>query len=243
MYNEEVLIVLITMVAGLLSASMSVFMTLLIKRKNRAYNERSVLAIKEFDEANSANLRIAERYSRLLDQEANQQGKIKLLMKQMQEYLQNSKEQAQKYDNKIEEFIKNHHQQALFQSKIQFWFSLIVSVVGFVFIIIMILITKEANWYEYIVRVVPGAVMEAVSVLFFSQSKATRERASDFLNRLRQDRQLEKAIKIAETIEDKTLQSTLKAEIALHLCGINDINIFQVDKENYKKEVTLQNND
>ncbi len=239
MNNEDMIILIITLITGILTVlATGALMPQMIKRITRPYSERSVRAIREIDETNSANLRIMERYRRLLAEESAQQVKVKVLTQQIQEYLQSTKENAKKYDNKIEEFIKNHHEQALLQSKIQFWFSLIISVIGFAFIIVMILVTKEAHWYEYIVRVVPGAVMETVSVLFFSQSKATRERASDFLNRLREDRQYEKAIKIAETIEDKDLQATLKAEIALHLCGIADINIFQQDKvgKNENKE-------
>lgn len=232
MNNEEIIMLVVTIITGLIAVLASMIMPQMIKRITRPYNERSVRAIREIDETNSANLRIMERYSRLLAEEGAQQIKVKALTQQLQEYLQSTKENAKKYDNKIEEFIKNHHEQALLQSKIQFWFSLGISVVGFAFIIVMILITKEARWYEYIVRIVPGTVMETVSVLFFSQSKATRERASDFLNRLREDRQYEKAIKIAETIDDKDLQSTLKAEIALHLCGIDNINIFQHNKPN-----------
>lgn len=129
------------------------------------------------------------------------------------------------FDKDIEKLIKNHHEQAIFQSKIQFWFSLGASIVGFIFIIIIILNSKELRWYEYIVKMLPGIVIEAVSILFFSQSKETRERASDFLNRLREDRQYEKSIKIADTIDDSVLKATLKAEIALHLCGIDNTNI------------------
>lgn len=132
-----------------------------------------------------------------------------------------------KNDEKLEQLIYNHHTQALSQSKIQFWFSLIAAVGGFIFIIVMVYNASASVWYDYVFRVLPGVIIEAVSVLFFSQSRETRERSSDFLNRLREDRQYEKGIAIAESISDEKLKSTLKAEIALRLCGINDINIFE----------------
>lgn len=135
-------------------------------------------------------------------------------------------------DVKLNGLIYEHHSQALSQSKIQFWFSLIAAIVGFIFIILMVCFTATDMWYEYIVRILPGAIIEAVSILFFSQSREARERSSDFLNRLREDKQYEKGIAIAESISDEQLKSKLKAEIALRLCGINDINIFEDEKNN-----------
>lgn len=133
-------------------------------------------------------------------------------------------------EKKLDELIHNHHSQALSQSKIQFWFSLIAAVIGFIFIIVTVCLASTNIWYEYVVSVLPGAIIEGVSILFFSQSRETRERSSDFLNRLREDRQYEKGIAIAESISDEQLKSILKAEIALRLCGINDINIFEKEK-------------
>lgn len=140
-------------------------------------------------------------------------------------------------DQKLDELIHNHHSQALSQSKIQFWFSLIAAVIGFFFIIIMVCLASTNQWYEYLVRILPGAIIEAVSVLFFSQSRETRERSSDFLNRLREDKQYEKGIAFAESISDEKLKSTLKAEIAMRLCGITDINLFENQKEQTKNVV------
>jgi len=139
---------------------------------------------------------------------------------------------SKKFDDRIEGLIQNHHEQAITQSVIQFWFSLIASVVGFVFIIVIVAVSEELQWYEYIVKTLPGVIIEAVSVLFFSQSKETRERASDFLNRLREDRQYAKSINLVETISDEKLRSLIKAEIALHLCGIKDINVITKDLDN-----------
>lgn len=126
------------------------------------------------------------------------------------------------FDAKIEELIKNHHEQAIQQSVIQFWFSLIASLVGFIFIIAIIILSDNIQWYEYIVKLIPGIIIEAVSALFFSQAKATRERASDFLNKLREDHQYAKSIDIIDSIEDEKIKSLVKAEIALKLCKINN---------------------
>ncbi|MCL2702374.1 MAG: hypothetical protein FWE91_02035 [Defluviitaleaceae bacterium] len=133
-------------------------------------------------------------------------------------------------DNDIESLIRNHHEQALNQASIQFWFSLIASVVGFVFIITMILVSAGSVWYEYLLGILPGIVIEAVSILFFKQSSETRERASDFLNRLRSDDQINKSIIIADSINDEALKSSIKAQIALHICGISELHGFDKNK-------------
>ena len=127
----------------------------------------------------------------------------------------------QKFDEAIDELIKNHHRQALLQATVQFWISIFAAFFGFVFIVIVILLSTDSAWYEGLINAIPGIVIEAISVLFFTQSKETRQQSSDFLNRLRQDRQYEKSIAIANEIQDEQLKSKLKAEIALHLCGIS----------------------
>lgn len=148
------------------------------------------------------------------------------------------KEDLQQFDSNIERLITNYHEQALFQSKVQFWFSIIASVIGLLFIIVIITVcvSQQSAWYEYFARTFPGIIIEVISALFFSQSKETRERASDFLNRLREDRSYEKGIDIAESISDEKLKSALKSEIALRLCGIKGAETFQ--QEQNKKDIS-----
>ena len=125
------------------------------------------------------------------------------------------------YDETIEALITNHHEQALREASTQFWFSLIAACVGFVFIAITFFVSKDAEWVSKLVTAIPGVIIEAVSALFFSQSKETRERSSDFLNRLREDRKFEKGVEIANTIQDDALKSRMLATIALSLCSIS----------------------
>lgn len=132
----------------------------------------------------------------------------------------NTSEQK-KFDDAIDELIKNHHRQALLQATVQFWISIVAAFFGFIFIVIVILIRQNSVWYECLINAIPGIIIEAISVLFFTQSKETRQQSSDFLNRLRQDRLYEKSIAIANEIQDEQLKAKLKAEIALHLCGID----------------------
>lgn len=127
-------------------------------------------------------------------------------------------------DKAIEELIRSHYEQALSQASVQFWSSLIASIIGFLFIILMILFANNEHWYEYILNVLPGSIIEAVSYLFFKQSSEIRNRASDFLNRLRNDEQISRSIVIADSINNEELKSLIKAKIALHICGINESN-------------------
>lgn len=133
----------------------------------------------------------------------------------------NTLDDSKNFDAIVEQLIQGHHKQALQQASIQFWFSLAAAVAGFGIIIATLFFNQTATWYESLIKTLPGIIIEAVSALFFTQSKETRQQSSDFLNRLRQDRQYEKSIDIADTIPDEQLKAKLKAEIALHLCGIN----------------------
>jgi hypothetical protein len=99
----------------------------------------------------------------------------------------------------------------------------------------MIMMTRGSYWYEYILKILPGAIIETVSILFFKQSSETRERASDFLNRLRSDDQVSKSIIIADSINDEVLKSSIKAKIALHICGINEKHNLDLDISNTNK--------
>jgi len=113
----------------------------------------------------------------------------------------------------------NYHQQAIRQSDVQFWFSLLAAIAGFATIIFMMFKTaSDAKWYEYAMRVIPGAVIEAVSVLFFTQTKETRIRSNDYFDRLRCDRQIEQSIEVAKQIEDIKVKVDTLAKIALQLC-------------------------
>ena len=125
------------------------------------------------------------------------------------------------FDETIEALITNHHEQALREASTQFWFSLIAACVGFVFIAVTFFSSKDAEWVSKLVTTIPGVIIEAVSALFFSQSKETRERSSDFLNRLREDRKFEKGIEIANAIQDEPMKAKMLASIALSLCGIS----------------------
>lgn len=125
-------------------------------------------------------------------------------------------------ENYLQRLLESYHNQALQQASIQFWFSIIASVLGFVFIFIIIFFEENKTWYEYILKSLPGAIVEVISVLFINQARETRERATNLFKELNYDNKIEKSVDIADTIDNSDVKSDVKAKIALHIIGMND---------------------
>jgi len=125
-------------------------------------------------------------------------------------------------NDSLYKFLESYHQQALLHSNLQFYFSLGAAVVGFGFIIIMFCTSLDKVWYVSITRILPGAVIDAVSFLFFNQAHEARDRAAKFFKELNYDKQISKSVSIADSIDDVETKSSLKAEIALHIIGLNN---------------------
>jgi hypothetical protein len=142
-----------------------------------------------------------------------------------------------------ESLLKKHHRQALRHADIQFWAGLLSAIVGFIFIIYMISslqTTENTKWYEYVTGSLPGAIIAAVSGLFFKQAQETRDRGTDFFKQLNYQKQVIKSVTIAESIKGNALQDQVKAQIALRIIGLDTPNI---TKENFPEEVEVASND
>lgn len=122
----------------------------------------------------------------------------------------------------LHKLLELHHNQALQQANIQFWFSIFAAILGFVLIIIIIIFGQSETWYENIIKATPGAIIEVVSVLFINQARETRDRATNFFMELNYDRKIEKSIEIVDSIERDEIRADVKAKIALHIIGINE---------------------
>lgn len=117
--------------------------------------------------------------------------------------------------------LREYHAQGLAQSKISFWFSLVFASLGFAVIIAAVMtidrgtaITEQGRTW---VTVAAGTIIDAVAALFFVQSNKARELMVEFFDRLRNDRKLEEALKIAATLPDPLLNSRLGVILALNL--------------------------
>jgi hypothetical protein len=119
----------------------------------------------------------------------------------------------------VESLVNSYHQQALSQAKVQFWFSVVAASVGFIYILYAATLINAGSAVEYL-KILPGLIIDAVAALFFKQAEQTRARATELYDRLRQDRQVEKAEAVVASIEDPTIRSAVKAQIALHMAGL-----------------------
>lgn len=136
------------------------------------------------------------------------------------------REQADQEIASVEVLIQSHQKQALAQASIQFWFSVFAATLGFGLIIGSAIYSfGVSDSSTAVIRSVPGIVIEAVAALFFKQATETRQRATDFYDRLRNDSNKDEAIALASKIEDVTLRSAVQAEIALHLADHKSANL------------------
>lgn len=124
----------------------------------------------------------------------------------------------------VEGLINGYHEQALLQARAQFWFSVVIASIGFIWI----LYTGwqiELDQPSSALKTIPGVIMDAVAVLFFRQAAETRQRATDLYDRLRKDKQLATSIDLVETIGDEKVRSAVQAQIALYLAGLDPVAI------------------
>lgn len=75
---------------------------------------------------------------------------------------------------------------------------------------------------QAIVPVVGGAVIDAVSLLFFVQDRCHQKTMFDFFERLREDRKLDEALALLRTTPDKKIRSRVQAAMVLHFAGVPD---------------------
>lgn len=118
--------------------------------------------------------------------------------------------------------LAEYHAQGLAQSKMSFRLSLIFAGLGFLVIAVAIglaVASDDASTIASIVPLIGGAVVEAVSGLFFVQSNRARQLMVTFFDRLRADRNLREALELAAAIEDGRVRSRLQAQMALSMAG------------------------
>ncbi len=130
---------------------------------------------------------------------------------------------AGKTDTPFEvEQLTNYYSQILSQSKISFWFSLVFASLGFVVIVIAAFFYTTASSGTTIAQFVAGAIMEAVSSLFFVQSKNAQRSMAEFFDKLRSDRLHLESRKLCDDIKDGQAQDALKLHLSLHYAGVTN---------------------
>jgi hypothetical protein len=114
------------------------------------------------------------------------------------------------------EQLAQYYSQVLAQSKISFWFSLIFASLGFVVIIIASFMYSTATAGATVAQIVAGVIMDAVSALFFVQSKNAQAAMGEFFDKLRRDRQQAESRKLCESVADPQAKDALRIHLALH---------------------------
>jgi hypothetical protein len=87
------------------------------------------------------------------------------------------------------EQLAQYYSQVLAQSKTSFWFSLIFASLGFAVIVIAGFMYSSATLGATVAQFFAGVIMDAVSALFFVQSKNAQAAMAEFFDKLRRDRQ------------------------------------------------------
>lgn len=126
--------------------------------------------------------------------------------------------------------LREYHAQGLAQSRISFWFSLTFASIGFAVIALAVGIFLQGSppgsgWLDSagkpIFTLISGTVIDAVAALFFVQSNKARQLMTEFFDKLRTDRKLDEALKLADAITDPAVSSRLRALLALHFAEVS----------------------
>lgn len=129
-----------------------------------------------------------------------------------------------------DEAKKKYHNQRLGQSKWAFRLSFWGNIIGLAILIWSIYRGVQANNPEW-VGVISGAVIEVISILFYSLSNKTNEKISEFFVELTKDSNIKEALKLSDEISERATRDQLKVKLALHLVGIDDDKICQNTNE------------
>lgn len=124
-------------------------------------------------------------------------------------------------ESRAEQILSDqYHRQGLAQSNLAFQLSLVFAGLGFLIIAASaVVVLASGDVPSGIVAVVSGAIVEAVSGLFFVQANQTRRLMVQFFDRLRTDRSLEEALKLSNAVPDPTIRSRLGTLLAVRLAS------------------------
>ena len=118
--------------------------------------------------------------------------------------------------------LENYYSQALSQSKISFWFSILFASIGFIIIIIAGFLYSESSLGSTIISLISGTVIDSVSALFFVQTRRTQQNMNDFFQKLREDKQYIEARNLCDSLESNKAKDALKIQLALNFSKISN---------------------
>jgi hypothetical protein len=125
---------------------------------------------------------------------------------------------APREDKQLALFIR-YHEETRNYARLISTVSLLFAGIGFCVIVIAFATAQPATALtdqgRALLMAFAGVVIEAVSSLFFVQSNRARKAVAEFLDRLREDRKLDRALDLAATVPHEALRSRLQTMIAL----------------------------
>lgn len=125
---------------------------------------------------------------------------------------------------------QNYHQQRLGQSKWAFRLSLWGGLLGFIIIILSLIFgLQEGNVQN--IGLIAGAIVEAVSALFYTLSNRANEKITEFFQELTIDSNIERALALVEKVKSDSIRDELLVKLSLHLSGINEERICKKTNE------------
>ena len=116
--------------------------------------------------------------------------------------------------------LERYYSQILSQSKISFWFSLIFASLGFAVIIMAAVFYDPSKLGVTVTQAIAGVVMDAVSSLFFIQSRKAHEAMANFFEKLRRDRLHSESRRLCDEVSDPRLKDALRVQLILHYAEI-----------------------
>ncbi len=118
------------------------------------------------------------------------------------------------------EQLAQYYAQVLAQSRTSFWFSLIFASLGFVVIVIAGFRYTATAAGATVAQIIAGVIMDAVSALFFVQSKNAQAAMGQFFDKLRRDRQQAESRKLCDSVNNLLACDALRIQLALHYAEV-----------------------
>lgn len=136
------------------------------------------------------------------------------------------KEKKSKFDISDDMWIpdkakQNYHQQRLGQSKWAFRLSFWGGLLGFLIIILSLILGLRAGSVQN-VGLISGAIVEAVSALFYTLSNRANDKITEFFKELTIDSNIERALVLVEKVKSDSIRDELLVKLSLHLSGISE---------------------
>jgi hypothetical protein len=118
------------------------------------------------------------------------------------------------------ELGRSYHSQAIKQAAVLFWFSLIMSFLGFTLVAYTLIASPNvtADW-QHALKLSLSVVTELVAGVLYRESAKVRQRATEFYDRLRVDLKQTNAACLVDSIDNQSMRDLIKVELVSQMAG------------------------